>query len=64
MYRRARPATPDPHLVSFRFLTWTRTVGQGEHVDVSLWFLVVVDEDAPLAWDAREFTGVRWVARS
>ena len=124
VYRRTKPATPDPHLVSYivvvdreltrtllvehrlaglwlppgghvepgehprqtvlreareelgidaeladgpdagpRFITRTTTVGQGGHVDVSLWFLVVADKDASLDWDEREFAGLRWWSR-
>ncbi len=41
-------------------VTRTTTIEQGEHLDVSLWFAFAVDAGAPLAWDRREFRGVRW----
>lgn len=42
------------------FTTWTRTVGQERHVDVSLWFALHGRESEPLDWDRREFHTVRW----
>lgn len=40
-------------------LTRTRTV-QGDHLDVSLWYAFAVPTSTELAWDRREFLGVRW----
>lgn len=40
--------------------TWTRTVGQERHVDVSLWFALRGRASKPLGWDRREFHAVRW----
>ena len=42
-----------------RMVTRTRTV-QGDHLDVSLWYAFAVPTSAELAWDRREFLGVRW----
>jgi 8-oxo-dGTP pyrophosphatase MutT (NUDIX family) len=42
------------------FLTATPTVGPDRHVDVSLWFVLVGDQDIPLDPDPREYRGVRW----
>jgi len=42
------------------FLTWTPTVGEDSHIDVSLWFLLEGDADRDLAWDRREFASVQW----
>jgi 8-oxo-dGTP pyrophosphatase MutT (NUDIX family) len=43
------------------FLTATTTRGQGEHVDVSLWYAVSLSSRSELAYDAREFSGYRWL---
>jgi 8-oxo-dGTP diphosphatase len=42
------------------FVTRTTTIGEGEHLDVSLWFAFAVAAGSPLAWDRREFRGIRW----
>jgi 8-oxo-dGTP pyrophosphatase MutT (NUDIX family) len=46
---------PVPH-----FITTTVTNGQGEHVDVSLWYVLQADESAPLTIEADRFADVRW----
>lgn len=51
----ARLLSPGP-----LFLTWTPTVGENSHIDVSLWFLLEGDSNRELAWDRREFASVRW----
>src|SRR5262249_5056273 len=43
------------------FLTATPTAGPDTHVDVSLWFVLAGDQDAPLDPDPREDRAVRWV---
>lgn len=53
-------ATLLPDVPAPFFTTWTRTVGQEEHVHVSLWFALLGCAEEALAWDAREFHGVRW----
>jgi 8-oxo-dGTP pyrophosphatase MutT (NUDIX family) len=50
---------PDPVLV-----TWTPTVGPDSHVDVSLWYVLRVDDATPLTWDRGELRGVRWFSRN
>jgi 8-oxo-dGTP diphosphatase len=42
------------------FVTVTPTVGPHRHDDVSLWFVLAGDRDAPLNPDPREYRGVRW----
>ena len=46
------------------FLTVTATNARVSHLDVSLWFLIEVDEDAQLHPDPREFSDVRWLPLS
>lgn len=41
-------------------VTRTPTVGPDSHLDVSLWYAFAVPTSAELAWDRREFLGVRW----
>ncbi|WP_103961715.1 NUDIX domain-containing protein [Nonomuraea solani] len=41
------------------FVTVTRTRGEGPHTDVSLWY--VLDIDQVTTFDQAEFTGIRWV---
>ena len=41
-------------------VTRTPTVDQDDHLDVSLWYAFAVATSAELAWDRREFLGVRW----
>jgi 8-oxo-dGTP diphosphatase len=41
-------------------VTRTPTVGPDRHVDVSLWYAFAVPTSTELAWDRREFHGVRW----
>jgi 8-oxo-dGTP diphosphatase len=43
------------------FLTVTPTTGPNRHLDVSLWFVLDVDREAPLRPDPREFSRVRWL---
>jgi 8-oxo-dGTP pyrophosphatase MutT (NUDIX family) len=50
--------TSDPPAPAF--VTVTRTVGAGSHVDVSLWFLLRGDRSMPLAPDPAEIRGTRW----
>ena len=43
------------------FITVTRTVGgDGEHTDVSLWYLLRGDSSRAIEFDRGEFHGVRW----
>ncbi|MFY9931584.1 MAG: NUDIX domain-containing protein [Streptosporangiaceae bacterium] len=46
---------PDPALV-----TMTRTIGQGQHTDVSLWYVLAGHPGLPITLDRREFSGGRW----
>ena len=43
------------------FLTESVTRGPGEHVDVTLWYVLNGSQDAPFAGDETEFRGLRWV---
>lgn len=43
-----------------RMITVTQTIGQAEHTDVSLWYLLSGSKDMTINWDRREFNGVRW----
>ncbi|MET9384795.1 NUDIX domain-containing protein [Streptomyces sp. NPDC002928] len=43
------------------FLTVTRTRGQGEHTDVSLWYVVSAAVDSIVSYDEEEFTAIRWL---
>ncbi|MGW6731352.1 NUDIX hydrolase [Streptomyces sp. NPDC055013] len=43
------------------FLTVTRTRGQGEHTDVSLWYVITADARTLTSYDEEEFTAVRWL---
>ncbi len=40
----------------------TRSRGQGEHTDVSLWYLVPARSDAITWHDSGEFGAIRWLA--
>lgn len=42
------------------FLSVTRTVGAGSHVDVTFWFLLAAEKGMALAPDPREAHRVRW----
>jgi len=42
------------------FITVTRTLGHGDHTDVSLWYLVRSDSSRSIEFDRGEFHGVRW----
>lgn len=42
------------------FITVTTTNGQGEHTDVSLWYLLKADEATPLTIEPGKFAEVRW----
>ncbi len=46
---------PDP-----LFITVTRTLGPGDHTDVSLWYLLRGDSSRAIDFDRGEFHGVRW----
>jgi len=46
---------PDP-----LFITVTRTLGHGDHTDVSLWYLLRGDSSRAIEFDRGEFHGVRW----
>ncbi len=50
---RSRPPAPS-------FVTATRTVGAGQHVDVSLWFLLRGSRSGALRLDETEFRSARW----
>ncbi|MDF3148305.1 NUDIX domain-containing protein [Streptomyces sp. T21Q-yed] len=43
------------------FLTVTRTRGQGEHTDVSLWYVISADAGTLTSCDEEEFTAIRWL---
>lgn len=42
------------------FITVTVTNGQGEHTDVSLWYVLEASEDTPLIIEPDKFAEVRW----
>jgi 8-oxo-dGTP pyrophosphatase MutT (NUDIX family) len=42
------------------FITVTVTNGQGEHTDVSLWYVLEASEDTPLVIEPDKFAEVRW----
>jgi 8-oxo-dGTP diphosphatase len=42
------------------FITITRTLGHGDHTDVSLWYLLRGDSSRAIEFDRGEFHGVRW----
>jgi 8-oxo-dGTP diphosphatase len=42
------------------FITVTRTLGHGDHTDVSLWYLLRGDSSRAIEFDRGEFHGVRW----
>jgi 8-oxo-dGTP pyrophosphatase MutT (NUDIX family) len=44
------------------FLTVTRTRGADQHTDVTLWFVLEGDQQAPITPDLAEFAEVRWFA--
>ncbi|MGW6055379.1 NUDIX hydrolase [Streptomyces sp. NPDC055189] len=43
------------------FLTVTRTRGQGQHTDVSLWYLLSADPNTIASFDQGEFDAIRWL---
>lgn len=44
------------------FITQTNTIGQGNHLDVSLWYIVKGDSREDLWFDTREMNGYRWLS--
>ncbi|GAA3789485.1 NUDIX hydrolase [Streptomyces phyllanthi] len=44
------------------FLTVTRTRGQGEHTDVSLWYVLSTDAGSITSYDEEEFSAIRWLS--
>ena len=46
---------PMPH-----FVTVTQTNGQGQHTDVSLWYILQASESTPLVIEPGKFADVRW----
>jgi len=42
------------------FITITKTNGQGQHTDVSLWYLLHADDSTPLVIEDGKFAEVRW----
>lgn len=46
---------PIPH-----FITVTKTNGQGEHTDVSLWYVLQADESTPLVIEPGKFADIKW----
>jgi 8-oxo-dGTP pyrophosphatase MutT (NUDIX family) len=46
---------PDPH-----FITVTTTNGQGNHTDVSLWYVLQASEATPLVIEEGKFAEIRW----
>ena len=57
-----QPVTPSSDPWRPLFLTWTRTRGAGQHIDVSLWFQADEQVDARYDADDREFSDARWWA--
>ena len=56
IFRRVKPRTPDPHLVSYAVLVdRRRRILLGEHRLAGLWFLLRGDLHQPLHWDRGEF---------
>lgn len=54
--QRESQAKPQP-----LFITATITNGQGQHTDVSLWYVLQATADDPaIVWDPREFKNVQW----
>lgn len=45
-----------------QFLTVTRTRGQGQHTDVSLWYVLQSDARAITSFDQDEFAAIRWLS--
>lgn len=43
-----------------RFVTVTKTNGQGEHMDVSLWYVLEASDTTPLTIEPGKFADVRW----
>jgi len=43
-----------------QFITVTKTNGQGEHTDVSLWYALKANEASPLTVEPGKFAEVRW----
>jgi 8-oxo-dGTP pyrophosphatase MutT (NUDIX family) len=43
------------------FVTIARTRGQGQHTDVSLWYVLRADADAVTTYDHEEFAAIRWL---
>ena len=43
------------------FITVTRTVGHGQHTDVSLWYVIAGNRDEQLEYDRREMNGYQWM---
>lgn len=46
---------PIPH-----FITVTQTNGQGQHTDVSLWYVLQLDQSTQLTIEPDRFADVRW----
>ncbi|MFF1958881.1 NUDIX hydrolase [Streptomyces sp. NPDC058220] len=44
------------------FLTVTRTRGQGQHTDVSLWFVLKSDVGSVTSFDEDEFEAIKWLS--
>lgn len=43
------------------FVTVTRTVGHGQHTDVSLWYIIAGNQDEQLNYDKGEMNGYKWM---
>lgn len=43
------------------FVTVTRTVGHGQHTDVSLWYIIAGNRDKQLEYDQGEMNGYQWM---
>lgn len=43
------------------FVTVTRTVGHGQHTDVSLWYIIAGNQDDQLNYDKGEMNGYKWL---
>lgn len=42
------------------FVTVARTVGHGQHTDVSLWYIIAGNQDEQLNYDKGEMNGYKW----
>jgi 8-oxo-dGTP pyrophosphatase MutT (NUDIX family) len=56
------PAVPSPLIGDGPFfVTMARTRGQGQHTDVSLWYVLQAHPDSVTWYDDEEFNEIRWL---